>query len=236
MSIISSIILSGGKGSRMKMKKSKQLLKLLKKPIICYSIEAFNRNKNIDEIILIIRPEEEEEIKEILTEYNLWKKLKLVYGGKERYNSVENGLKSLNKNSDIVLIHDGARPFITDEIINKNIKKSKETGSCLTAVKVKDTIKKLNHNGEIKETLNRDLLISAQTPQTFKTKEILKAYKNFKNLEGITDDSMIMEKIGQTVNIVEGSYENIKITTKEDLMLGEIILKKRIENENRNRI
>lgn len=236
MSVISSILLSAGKGSRMKMKKSKQLLELLGKPLIYYSIDKFHKNKNIDEIILVIRKEEETEIKDILNEYNLWDKVRIVHGGKERYNSVKNGLLALDEKSDIVLIHDGARPFITDEIINENIEKSKVLGSSITAVKLKDTIKKIDKNGKIENTPNRELFIIAQTPQTFHTKEILKAYNGIENLDSITDDSMLMEKLGYVVEIVEGSYENIKITTREDLVLGEIILKKRIENENRVRI
>ncbi len=222
--INSVIIVAGGSGSRMDMNINKQFIKLNGKEIILHTIDKFYNNKNIDEIVVVIKKEEENYFNEIIKKYN-YKNIKIAYGGNERQDSVFNGIKCLNKNTEIVLVHDGARPFVDDFIINNSIKEAKKSGALVVGVKVKDTVKIVKNN-EIEKTLKRDELISVQTPQTFKYEILkeayLKAYED--NFYG-TDDSSLVERIGVCVKVIDGSYDNIKITTKEDLLFSQEIIK-----------
>lgn len=220
------IIVSAGKGSRMKVDINKQFLKLGDKEVVAHTIDKFYNNKNIGEIIVVIREEEKEFFeKNIINKYG-YKNIKIAFGGKERQDSVYNGLKELEKNCEIVLIHDGARPFVTNEIIEKSIKSAKEHKGAVVGVPVKDTIKIVNENKDVCDTPNRNTLWSIQTPQVFDYSLIMKAYeKSKKDKYYGTDDSMLMEYLGYNVKVVEGSYNNIKITTPEDLKIAEEILK-----------
>ncbi|WP_131040727.1 2-C-methyl-D-erythritol 4-phosphate cytidylyltransferase, partial [Clostridioides difficile] len=195
-------------------------------------------NINIDEIVVCIKKEEEDFFKEnIINKYN-FKNIKIAYGGKERQDSIYNGLKELDKNCDIVLIHDGARPFVDHRIINESIKVAKEKKAVVVGVPVSDTIKIVS-DGTVQETPERSLLWAAQTPQTFEYNLIIDAYEQaYKNNYYGTDDSMLVENIGQSVTMVMGSYENIKITSPEDLNIAEQILnmEKRDEVNSRRRI
>lgn len=223
------IIVAAGSGSRMKMGINKQFIKLNNKEIIAYTIEKFYKNDDIQDIVVVIKKEEEEFFKkEIIEKYNLHN-IKIAFGGKERQDSVYNGLKSLNKDCEIVLIHDGARPFVTKEIIRKSIDEAKENNAVVVGVPVKDTIKVVNENKDIIDTPNRSTLWAVHTPQTFKYDILLKSYEDaFKNNFYGTDDAMLVEEIGYKVKMIEGSYNNIKITTQEDLSIGSQILKDQI--------
>jgi 2-C-methyl-D-erythritol 4-phosphate cytidylyltransferase len=220
------VIVAAGTGSRMNMGINKQFIKLEGKEIIYYTIEKFYRNENIEDIVVVVKEEEAEFFrKEILDKYN-FKNIKIAYGGKERQDSVYNGLKSLDKNCDIVLIHDGARPFVSDKIINKSIEEARENKAIVVGVPVKDTIKVIDNDNNIVDTPNRSLLWAVQTPQTFDYNLLIKSYEDaFKDNFYGTDDAMLVERIGYKVKMVEGSYNNIKITTQEDLNLGNQILK-----------
>lgn len=220
------VIVAAGTGSRMNMGINKQFIKLEGKEIIYYTIEKFYRNENIEDIVVVVKEEEAEFFrKEILDKYN-FKNIKIAYGGKERQDSVYNGLKSLDKNCNIVLIHDGARPFVSDKIINKSIEEAKENKAVVVGVPVKDTIKVIDNDNNIVDTPNRSLLWAVQTPQTFEYNLLIKSYEDaFKENFYGTDDAMLVERIGYKVKMVEGSYNNIKITTQEDLNLGNQILK-----------
>ena len=220
------VIVAAGTGSRMNMGINKQFIKLEGKEIIYYTIEKFYKNENIDDIVVVVKEEEAEFFrKKILDKYN-FKNIKIAYGGKERQDSVYNGLKSLDKNCDIVLIHDGARPFVSDKIINKSIEEARENKAIVVGVPVKDTIKVIDNDNNIVDTPNRSLLWAVQTPQTFDYNLLIKSYEDaFKDNFYGTDDAMLVERIGYKVKMVEGSYNNIKITTQEDLNLGNQILK-----------
>ena len=220
------VIVAAGTGSRMNMGINKQFIKLEGKEIIYYTIEKFYRNENIEDIVVVVKEEEAEFFrKKILDKYN-FKNIKIAYGGKERQDSVYNGLKSLDKNCDIVLIHDGARPFVSDKIINKSIEEARENKAIVVGVPVKDTIKVIDNDNNIVDTPNRSLLWAVQTPQTFDYNLLIKSYEDaFKDNFYGTDDAMLVERIGYKVKMVEGSYNNIKITTQEDLNLGNQILK-----------
>ncbi|CEO15455.1 2-C-methyl-D-erythritol 4-phosphate cytidylyltransferase [[Clostridium] sordellii] len=221
------IIVAAGTGSRMKKDINKQFIKLDNKEIIAYTIDKFYINDEIDDIVVVIKKDEEDYFKENILEKYKFKNIKIAYGGEERQDSVYNGIQKLDKNCEVVLVHDGARPFVTEEIINNSIQEAKKHNAVVVGVKVKDTIKVVGEEGNIVDTPNRKYLWSVQTPQVFKYDIITKAYENAynENYYG-TDDAMLVEKIGYDVKMIEGSYDNIKITTQEDLNFGEQILRK----------
>ncbi|WP_194192665.1 2-C-methyl-D-erythritol 4-phosphate cytidylyltransferase [Clostridium chrysemydis] len=218
------IILSGGRGKRMGASVSKQFIMLKNKPILYYTIKKFLDNKDIDNIVLVLPEDEIDYFKEnILEKFDL-DISKIVLGGKERQDSVYNGLKEC-KDSDIVLIHDGARPFVSDEIISNGIKFAKEYGAAAPGVMPKDTIKVKDFKSFSKSTPKRSDLVSVQTPQVFKYDLITKCHEKIK-AEGkeVTDDTMVVETYGNKVFLYDGEYTNIKITTPEDLILGEYLV------------
>ena len=220
------VIVAAGTGSRMNMGINKQFIKLEGKEIIAYTIEKFYNNSNIEDIVVVVKEDESEFFKkEILDKYN-FKNVKIAYGGKERQDSVYNGLKLLDEKCDVVLIHDGARPFVSDKIIDKSIEEAKEHKAIVVGVPVKDTIKVIYNDKNIVDTPNRSVLWAVQTPQTFYYNILIDAYKDaFKNKFYGTDDAMLVERIGYKVKMLEGSYNNIKITTQEDLNIGSQILR-----------
>ncbi|MEA5085473.1 2-C-methyl-D-erythritol 4-phosphate cytidylyltransferase [bioreactor metagenome] len=213
------IIVAAGSGRRMGGSISKQFLNLGKKPIIVHTVEKFEEIKEINEIIVVTSMPYIQYVQDLKREFS-WKKVKIVEGGKERYNSVLNGLNALGEDIQTVLIHDGVRPFVTEKNILDVIEKTQQAGACILAVPVKDTIKAVDGNGMVTGTPDRNTLWSVQTPQGFNLDLLKKAYQSTDNFEAITDDAMVMEKAGYTVTVVKGSYENIKITTPEDLAIG----------------
>lgn len=221
------VIVAAGSGSRMKRDINKQFIKLDGKEIIAYTIEKFYKSEDIDDIVIVIKENEEKYfIENIINKYG-FDNIKLAYGGKERQDSVYNGIKKLNRNCEIVLIHDGARPFVNEDIIKNSIEEAKENNAVVVGVPVKDTIKVVDSDGNIVDTPNRSLLWSVQTPQSFKYEIITRAYEYaYSNDYYGTDDAMLVEHIGYNVKMIEGSYDNIKITTEEDLHFGIQILNK----------
>ncbi|PID29480.1 MAG: 2-C-methyl-D-erythritol 4-phosphate cytidylyltransferase [Candidatus Cloacimonadota bacterium] len=223
------IITAAGAGKRMGSSKKKQYIKLLNEPILYYTFKTFVEHPQIDTIIPVIPKDDLDIFNEIIIErFNSSKINSPVFGGKERQDSVYNGLKSIAKSliDSIVLIHDGVRPFISSEIISRSIESMSTHKASIVGVKVKDTLK-LFSGEEVRETINRSRVVSVQTPQTFIVKDILSSYKKAeeKSFRG-TDDASLFEKFGNgNIKIVEGSYNNIKITTSEDLIFGEAILK-----------
>lgn len=221
------IIVAAGSGKRMNTDINKQFIKLNGKEMIARTIEVFINNKNIDEIVVCIREEEKDFfIKNIVDKYN-FNNIKIAYGGKERQDSIYNGLKEVSTSCNIVLIHDGARPFVDSQTIDKSIQVAREKKAVVVGVPAKDTIKVVE-DGVIKETPKRSKLWLAQTPQVFDYNIIMRAYQEaYKNNYYGTDDSMLVEYIGQSVSMVMGSYENIKITCPEDLDFAKEIINKR---------
>lgn len=223
---VSVVIVAGGKGRRMGAKVNKVFLKLNDKPLLYYALRSFSRNSHISEIIVVTAHDDIEFcLNEIVKKYKFDKVSSVISGGVERQDSVYNGLKSLKK-CDIVLIHDGARPFINDIIIEEGIKNAKYYGACACGVRPKDTIKIIDTDNFSKETLDRDSLFIVQTPQCFKYEIIMECHERIKNEKlKVTDDTSIVENYGYKVFLYDGSYNNIKITTPEDLIIGEEILK-----------
>lgn len=223
------IVLSAGQGKRMRSSKAKQYLLIGGKPVVCYSLQAFQNSPLIDEIVLVTG---EQDIpyceKEIVAEYGFSKVTKVVAGGKERYHSVYLGLKAAG-GCDYVYIHDGARPFIDEALLQRADEAVRRHRACVVGMPVKDTIKISDEDGFCKDTPRRSLVWQIQTPQVFAYELILQSYERMlKELESgadieVTDDAMVVEHTSQTkVKLVKGSYANIKITTPEDLKLAEI--------------
>ncbi len=229
-SFVSALIAAAGQGKRMKSDINKQYLKLVDKPILAHTLEVFLRCDMIDEIILIVGQDEMKFCQEeVIDKYGFNQKpIKLVFGGKERQESVLNGLNSVSNETEIVVTHDGARPFITVDIIERSIFGAHDNGAVGVGVPVKDTIKVVDEDKNIIDTPKRSKLWQIQTPQTFSLSTLKKAHLHAQK-EGFlgTDDSVLVERIGQRVKMIKGSYENIKITTPEDLFFGESILKRR---------
>lgn len=226
---VTAIVLAAGKGSRMNSDVPKQYLTLLGKPVLFYSLNAFEES-DVDEIILVTGSGEQEYCKkEIVEKYQFNKVTHIVEGGAERYHSVHNGLLSA-KDVEYVLIHDGARPLISVEVINKAIENVKKTDACVVGMPVKDTIQIVDNDGAIESTPDRRRTWIAQTPQCFSFELALSSYN--KAIESrdasITDDAMVVRKYGNaSVMMMEGGYENIKVTTPEDIPMAECFLKMR---------
>ena len=222
--MISAIVLAGGRGKRMNYHKSKQFIEIKGKPVLVYTLEKFIYNKSIDEVILVL-PEDEVDYckKEVLQKYSL-KVDRIVIGGKERQDSVFNALEAMEK-ANIVLIHDGARPFISEKIIEEGIKYANIYGAAAPGVTPKDTIKIKNEDNISVDTPDRNTLVAVQTPQCFKYDEIYQCHWKIKEENAIvTDDTSVVERYGHKVYLYEGDYTNIKITTPEDLILAERLI------------
>lgn len=232
---VSVIIAAAGMSNRMGSKINKQFIAIGGKPILAHTIEKFERCRYVDEIIVVAKEEEIEYCrKEIVRKYKFNKVANIIRGGKERQDSVYNGILALNEKSDIVLVHDGARPFVKLENIEDGIKGVVEYGACVIGVPVTDTIKVVGNDKFIDSTPKRDLLWAAQTPQCFFKEILIKGYEKAIN-DGFygTDDCSLVERIGYNVKMIMGSYENIKITTPEDLIHAESLLKDKDKIYNR---
>ena len=229
MSKVTVLIPAAGMGKRMGKAVAKQFLPLGDKPMLAHTLLAFQRAPEIDEIIPILSKEDMENcLREIIERYHITKVKTLVVGGKERQESVSHGLQKLEKDSSIVLVHDGVRPFVTQEMIHEVVEHARK-GECVTVgVPLKDTIKEVDDKGMVRQTLDRNRLWAIQTPQAFPVKVLKHAYAESARHEAFgTDDAMLVERAGGKVRVIMGSYENIKITTPEDLILAEEILKGR---------
>ena len=222
------IVLAAGQGKRMHSKIQKQFLEIGGKPILYYSMECFQKSPLIQDIILVTG---EDMISychsEIVEKYGFTKVCKVTAGGKERYDSVYAGLLCC-QDTDYVYIHDGARPFVTEEMIQRGYEAVKRTNACIMGMPSKDTVKLADPSGYIKETPDRKIVWNIQTPQIFSYDLIRGAYESIrkKDMSNVTDDAMVVEQeTGTKILLVEGSYQNIKITTPEDLAVAEAFLR-----------
>lgn len=226
------VVLAGGQGRRMHSAVQKQYMMLAGRPLILYALEAFE-NSPVDEIVLVVGAGEIEYVrKEILAGSGFKKITAVTEGGRERYHSVYEGLKKLTDCS-YVLIHDGARPLVTREIIERAIAGAAACRACVVGMPVKDTIKVSDADGYAAATPDRSALWQIQTPQAFDYALVRGAYDEImadeKLQAGITDDAMVVEsRTSQKVKLIEGSYENLKVTTPEDIVLAEALLRHRL--------
>ena len=232
--MVNAIIVAGGKGKRMNGMIRKQYLSLAGKPILCHTLQVFDTCRTIDSIFLVV-PEDDIFYcrQRILPPVKLKKTVHLVSGGNDRQASVYNGLAAIERHAnttispgDMVVIHDGVRPFVTPEQIDVCVRNAKTSGACILGIPVFDTLKCADALGYVDKTIQRDILWLAQTPQVFQYHIIMKAHQKAKQIgyHG-TDDASLVEQIGQKVKILEGNRYNIKITNREDLDISEAILK-----------
>lgn len=227
------IVLAAGQGKRMQSNVHKQYLLIKGKPVLYYSLKAFE-DSVIDDIVLVVGEGEEEFCKkEIVEKYGFCKIRAVICGGKERYHSVACGLRAINWDCDYVFIHDGARPFVDSEIIQRAFDEVETSKACVVGMPVKDTIKISDQNGYVADTPARSLVWQIQTPQVFDKELISCAYQKLLDSEeklasngvAVTDDAMVVEYfMSAPVKLVQGSYENLKITTPEDLEIAELFL------------
>ncbi len=225
MSYAAAIVVAAGKGIRFKSKIPKPLVKLGAVPVIIRSLCVLDRHPEIKEIIVVANTLNRKSILKVIKEFHIKKVTHLVLGGSRRQDSVSNGLKAVSQKADLVLIHDAARPFIERKMISLVVAAAKKSGAAIAGVPVKDTVKKVTSQFLVEENIARENLWQIQTPQVFKKSLIQKAYARFGKYE-VTDDASLVEKLGKKVSIVFGSYNNIKITTPEDLIIAECIVKK----------
>lgn len=223
------IVLAAGSGKRMGSDCPKQFIEIDGKPILYYCLKTFDESF-MDEIIVVTRESDIEYVsKEIVKKYSINKVTEVIAGGSERYDSVYNGLCHIEDTDSLVYIHDGARAFVSDEVLNRTKEALKEHKACVVCVPSKDTIKVSDADLNVSDTPDRATLWCAQTPQAFSYDVIMSAftkmYKESDGTKGVTDDASVVEKFSDVkVKIVEGEYTNIKITTPEDLALGKMIL------------
>ena len=232
------VVLAAGQGKRMQSAVAKQFLLLDGEPVVCHALRAFEESE-VETVVLVAGADEIEYCrKEIVEKFGFKKVMNVVAGGKERYHSVYEGLQALEpvlESDGIVLIHDGARPMVTGEMIARTIRAAEEYGACVAAMPVKDTIKVADAEQFAAMTPDRSTLWQMQTPQTFRYGLVYEAYQKLLSdvsyQKGITDDAMVVETMcSGRVKLVEGSYENIKVTTPEDMLVAEVFLKQRKQN------
>lgn len=225
----SAIVVAAGKGSRMQSDTKKQFLPLLGMPVLSHTLEAVEKSDMVAEIILVVSEDDILIAKDIVAASDLEKVTKIVAGGKNRAESVAKGLAVVSSDSDIVMIHDGVRPCVSESLIEECIKNAKEYGASALGVKPKNTIKRVTKDGFIAETVNRDELVEIQTPQCFGAEIIKKAYEDFDS--SATDDCALVERLGVKIHITEGSYANLKLTTREDLLMLSALIDAEYEEE-----
>ncbi|MCX5703881.1 MAG: 2-C-methyl-D-erythritol 4-phosphate cytidylyltransferase [Candidatus Omnitrophica bacterium] len=255
MEYVSAIVLAAGRGLRFsrpnsftpgggippsvrryagRAKVSKPLVKIDSQPLIIYCLKTLSSHLYIKDIVLVVNAENKEAIVREIARYKITKIKRVVMGGPRRQDSVKSGLKAQGAYADLVLIHDAARPFIDKGMVGSVIREAQTCGAAIVGVPVKATIKQVIRSGgqearsrfAVEKTLDRSRLWEIQTPQVFKKDLILRAYKKFASHTEVTDDAMLVERLGVKVSIVLGSYNNIKITTPEDLVLAQGIAKK----------
>ena len=217
---VGAIILAAGDSQRME-GIDKMFVPLRGKPLLAWSVEICEECSIVDQIVITLN-KKNWEMGQKLKEERGWNKVTLCLGGARRQDSTKEGLSCL-KECDWVMVHDGARPFLTPKLIKDGLNTALETGAAIAAVPVKDTIKLLDDDGLVKETLPRHKLCIAQTPQIFRLNLLDQAFKELK--DEVTDDSAALERLGYEVKLYLGDYNNIKVTTPEDLALAEIIAK-----------
>jgi len=221
------IIPTAGVGQRLKAPTIKPLVLLHGKPIFIRTLEVFEKSLFIDSVILAAPKDYFQEFEKAIKEYHLHKVVRIVAGGVKRCDSVRNALQIIDKDTEVVVVHDGVRPLVTEEIIEQSVKLCEAHEAVVTAVPMKPTIKKVSRQDFIVEkTIRRDDLWEVQTPQTFRRDTLWEAYEMAKTQDP-TDDAMLVEALGVPVKILEGDYTNIKITTAEDLTIAESFLNSR---------
>lgn len=223
---VSAVIVSAGNSTRMG-GINKQFLEIDNIPVIAHTINVFEKTESIHEIVVVTRECDIADVKNLVEKYGFSKVSCVVAGGETRQLSVYNGVINTSVKADFIAIHDGARPLVTENVIVDTLEQAVKYGAAATGVKVKDTVKQVNDNNDIVATPDRAYLRFIQTPQIFNKSLYLDAVSNVENSKDFTDDCMLVEAYGKKVKFVDGDYENIKITTPEDIELALNYIKKR---------
>ncbi len=229
---VAAVIAAAGLGRRMQQNTPKTYLRLGGKPILSHTLEVFEKVPEVHEVLVVVHPEDLELCqREVIDPNPLKKVLRLVPGGKERQDSVYNALKVLRKEAEtleIILVHDGVRPFVTPSLISQVVAAARRHGAAVPGVPCQDTLKRVNPKGEVLETVERRELWQVQTPQGFRAALLWQAYQEAMSRQFYaTDEAALVEALGKTVVMVPGSFLNLKITTPDDLQLAEAILRYR---------
>lgn len=222
---VTCIVPSAGKGRRLKVKEDKPFVMLEGKPLLSHTLKALEDSAVIDKIIVAVSRNKLKACENIVKKYKFRKVCAVVCGGKRRFGSVKNALRKV-KDADFILIHDGVRPFIDRSQIKKLLAAAKRFGGAISAIPARQTLKFISVNSFVVRTPERKFLWEAQTPQVFRKDLIVEAYKKAKD-RNVTDDSSLVERLGHKVKILKGSFRNIKVTTREDLELAKILIKKK---------
>lgn len=218
--------MAAGKGERMVVDVDKAFLSLGTKPVVVYSLSAFEKCRDIDEVILVVRRDRIDAARQAVRMFGSNKVKKVVAGGTLRQQSVMNGLKEISEEAEIVVVHDGARPCVTAELITKTVNMAKEYGSGVAAVKITDTVKSVEKGMVISETVDRAKLWLVQTPQAFKVNLLKKAFAYVEKKKiRVTDEAAAVELVSKGVRLVDSSSSNIKITTPDDLTLAAALMR-----------
>ncbi len=221
----SAIIVAGGKGIRMRGTVRKQYLEIAGQPVLCHTLRAFAACRSVEQIFLVIPAQDTDFCREfIVSRLGFQEKIRMVIGGKERQDSVYNGLVAAEEYGGIVVIHDGVRPFVLPEQIEATIRCAEQSGASMLGIPVFDTLKQTDESGTVEKTLNRERIWLAQTPQTFRYDLIRRAHESARKAGYFgTDDASLAERLGEKVRMIEGSRFNIKITTPEDLQFAQAV-------------
>lgn len=223
---VAAIVPAGGRGARMGNEIPKQFLQLGDVPLLVHALRVFESSKTICEVVVVVPHDAVPYCqKELLPQCDFSKISNIISGGARRQDSVWNGLQSVDKRTEVVLVHDAVRPFVTDTMVQKVVDGARTHGAAIVAVPLRDTVKRAAQDGTIETTLDRQRLWLAQTPQAFRIELLQKAHELGRQAGvSATDDAFLVERVGHRVRIVNGSTDNIKITRPEDLMMGEAIL------------
>ena len=222
----SGIIVAAGRGERMGSDVDKAFLSLGSKPVLIYSLQAFEKCVDIDEVILVVRKERVESARYAAQMFGCTKVRKIVAGGTQRQLSVANGLAELSEEVDVVAVHDGARPCVTPALISETIRSARQFGSGVAAVKITDTVKEVEKGIIISKTVDRTKLWRMQTPQTFKRELLEQALELVRKKKlTVTDDASAVEFVSRAVRLVPSSSANIKITSPDDLVLAAALMR-----------
>jgi len=214
-------VVIAGAGSSQRMGTDKLLLPVMGKPLLAWSVDVCQKCELLDQIVIVLGEENLDSGEKLVTERGWSKVSGVCLGGRRRQDSVQAGIKNL-WDCEWVVVHDGARPFLTFDLLRDGLEAARETGASAAAVPSKDTVKLVDENGMVKETLFRQRLWMVQTPQVFRLNIITRAYEQV--VDEVTDDASLVEQLGYKVRLYMGAYSNIKITTPEDLALAEMII------------
>ncbi|HVW14167.1 MAG TPA: 2-C-methyl-D-erythritol 4-phosphate cytidylyltransferase [Mucilaginibacter sp.] len=217
------VIVAGGSGKRMHSAVPKQFLLLNGIPVLMHTINVFHSSRTNPNIIVVLHPESHDYWKKLCAEHDFTIPHRLVSGGDNRFHSVQKGIALIDDDHSIVAVHDAVRPLVTREIIDESYECAEKYGNAIVAIKSRDSVRQIKDNRSV--SLNRDEIYLIQTPQTFQTEQLKQAYLQPYE-QHFTDDASVVEQIGVNINLINGTYQNIKITYPEDIAIAEFLLKK----------